>query len=824
MPTWRDRARWGSVLLVVLALPGLGASPEPAGARVESAPVATPAVEWPTTEFKVVHRAPPQYINAPNAEQLEQWLAEVLGEAVSDRDRALGDLIERYLRDAAWELKEANLLAPALTTFRDVSDGLRLKYVVYIGSFGEEAWIQDETFAYASEDLGLLAINRDKLKAPTDGKESPVIYRRAAHELFHAIQFTYRRQFASLPDNSLADLKWTTILEGMAEGAATHLTVRAFRGYLDRERDRRWLGGYAYQEGFLTDEGPAALLSPTDPYNAGSFWFHLAERFGGLSILDQLMRVGLPGPRPTSEQLLEWLDNGLRFFPKERLFSVYPHFITELASYGGRRYKGVSENDWQQWVVGYCDWEEMTVTSSTEVVSVTLDYLKKMGTACARVHWKGLPEDGTLKVEVRHPEKAVVDQIHLGTVSSTYEGKSCWEHVAGNRRTSCELERLTAPEQSPEGWWGKTWRLPDAGYGSDGSALFVLTNNAFEPWKTQAARDVKVVFSFARTPDHTGQKRAPAQGLHLKIGAPTTPGKGGAVPALAPPKLGQPAAAPGPKASPGETGAPDAERPSYWQYRTYGINPDPPVQETLGQNLLPITPIVIPKGTGPRAIDGPRYIVTPHPGKPLPLGYTGPLHGFVLYEEPPDPERPGSLGGAVIGKIGSPMCPDADKRPIGQVLVNTTDLLKVRVQTDLCTIKLGARALTVVERLDVTVVLPFGWRYQEPAPKAEITPGVDYYVLRYFARVEGRLEGDWPFGNPKPDITPGTAGGPTDGAATGGSATGAPLSAPCDCSCAGYQKVQDLSKRRGDPKAEAEMKALMPCLKPCIMQWTGCRR
>jgi hypothetical protein len=171
----------------------------------------------------------------------------------------------------------------------------------------------------------------------------------------------------------------------------------------------------------------------------------------------------------------------------------------------------------------------------------------------------------------------------------------------------------------------------------------------------------------------------------------------------------------------------------------------------------------------------------------------------------------------------------ADKRPIGQVLVSTDDLLKVRVQTDICKVSLtGGRQ--VIDRLDVTVVLPFGWRNQEPAPKVEITPGVDYYVTRYFQRIEGRLEGDWPYGNPRPDMAPDTAAeeaGTAASAAPGNNSGSAAQFQPCDCSCVGYQamdkRMKEL-KRQGDQAAREEANALMPCLKQCLMQWAACRK
>jgi hypothetical protein len=821
MWTWRDRARWGVVLLVVLALPGLGGERERAGARAESAPAVARAVEWPTSEFKVVHRRP-QSVSLPNWEQL-------LSELVSSKEesavnRMWSDVIERYLRDAAGKYQAAGFEAPLLNRTRDIADG-RLKYVLYLGQFDRESDPEIQRARGFYRDY--LAINRpavggpgESLGPPTDPLESAKLYSTLAHELFHAIQGAYRRDYRSLPNTHRT--QWhQTVNEGMADGAAVYLTARRFPGFLEHSvSTAKYLGGYIYEAGFLTNDRllPDAWepLNPASPYHTSSFWLHLAERFGSLSVLEYLMRhQPLPSLEPTREELLRWLDDGLRKHPgiKERLYTVYPHFLAELASYGGRRYQGVTEDEWRKWVVGGCTDDvaakaaklDLNLTPENNVVRRVMP-LARMGVGCVTVTWKGFQEHAALKVEVRDEDKGVVEQIHLGLVGSTYSGGSCWKYVSANRRSSCVQEQVMAPEQSAEGWWRKGWQLPPAGYGAEGNGTFILANAALDPWETRVAPRVELYFSFQLTEDHTGRQKAPSEGLHLRLPNPAGPH---------PPAVDR-------------AGESVEDRPSYWHYRTYGINPDPPVRDTLGLDLLPMTPIVIPKGTGPRAIEGARYIVTPHPGKPVPLGYTGPLYGFVLYEEPADPTSSGSALGAVIGKIGSPMCPDSDKRPIGQVLANTKDLLKVRVQTDLCTVRFGARRPTVVERLDVTVSLPFGWRYQQPAPRVEITPGVDYYVLRYFARLEGRLEGDWPFGNPKPDITPGTAGGqPEGGSASGGTATSAPLVKPCDCSCAGYEAMQkrmDELKRKGDAAARAEASALMPCLKQCLMQWTACRR
>lgn len=125
----------------------------------------------------------------------------------------------------------------------------------------------------------------------------------------------------------------------------------------------------------------------------------------------------------------------------------------------------------------------------------------------------------------------------------------------------------------------------------------------------------------------------------------------------------------------------------------------------------------------------------------------------------------------------------------------------------------------------MTATLPFGWRYQQPAPTQEVTPALEYFVDRFHDRLEGRRSALW-FGAPA-DLDAALAAGPPPpggGSSSGGgsAATATVVPRPCDCSCDGYKAFEELSKKRGDPTAEAEMKAMMPCMKQCMRNWTIC--
>ncbi|MGB5341261.1 MAG: hypothetical protein WBP67_04150, partial [Thermoanaerobaculia bacterium] len=748
----------------------------------------------------------PDILQRPNAMTLlmdafEEWLTDdEIVDQKATADAAWDRLIEDYLHDSAVGYEDAGFEPPHL---QKVNDDGRVKYVVYLADFGESPRliVAKNAWGVNFHVLGFMAINQPKfaaargdlLETTAPGYRGVELYRTLAHELFHSIQFKYDVEFGSLglfpPFPTPAGRQ--VVIEGGADGAATFLAAKKFPGYLENwAYDEELTGGYPYYLGFLLD-GP----DPDDwsPYFTSSFWFHVAERFGSLSVIEYLFRRSLPNYPGDDKDRVRWLNGALEDHPgvEEGLYTVYPHFLTELASYGAGRFKRVAEDSWESWTFGYCPTVEMTPQTEVDA-KYEIEMFNEMSGQCVEVKWNGFPENGALKVEVIGSDKEVLDQINLGISSSTQSGGTCWQWRSGlpkeeQRESNCLAEKVRVLTGPTEGTWARTWELPPAGYGEEGDATFILTNAAVEPWKTKKADGVTVRFGFSRTEDQEGKTRGPAGAEHIRVPVPL---------------------------------------PDFMRLRTYGIDPSPLPPEVGLQ--FPLAPISIPQddgSSGESPISAPGFRVLADPRKPIPLGYTGPLYGSVMILDPENPMGMSSSGTAAFCRSRDEM---KDLQLIGQVLRAEEDQLKVHIQVDICEVQLGSPAPPkVVDRIDAIVVLPFGWRYFEQPPLDEITPGVEIFVERFHARLEGRIGGRWPYAGPMsgptPSPTDGGVGVPGLGGMGGSSSSGGDV-ADCDCSCEGFQEFKELGRQKDDPEAQEKLQAMGACAMKCMGSWIGCKK
>lgn len=291
------------------------------------------STRWPTTEFKVVHHEPivapyPQAgapIDAVLAGIRETLRKAVLGqEKIMERQKYVADaerLVESYLHDIAMRYQEAGFEPPELQ--RVNHDG-KEKYVVYLYNFSDSIW-SSEFFepeplgiAYNSFHLGQnwIAINREKhIYIKMTIAERVFLYSTLAHEVFHAIQGTYDRKFGSIRPVETRVTKpragENVIIEGVAQGAAMYLVSKRFPSHLETIESTQFnLGGFLYYTMFLN----AQRKGSPNAYHTGSFWFHLAERFGSLSVIEYLLRRRLP-ILPTMANRIRWLEEGLKNHP-----------------------------------------------------------------------------------------------------------------------------------------------------------------------------------------------------------------------------------------------------------------------------------------------------------------------------------------------------------------------------------------------------------------------------------------------------------------------------------------------------------------------------
>ena len=817
---WLARARLVAVIVVVTAFSGTAGPPAPTLANAERPALTNQATnKWPTTEFRIVFRNKPAQDNSellnpgPGTNQEINWESR----------------LKRAFKDVAEILQAAGFPAPQLR--RADTGAYEVHAVRSMGARGVYLW-QPET----------LNININHQVFAASGEEGAVdLFKTAAHELFHAIMQSYaadgRYGFIS-GGNSHAQ---GSVDEGLCDGVARWVMQQhqLYRNYAERMpattdpvHRLKHTGVYPYHDGFLISANATKPNQETMAYFTSSFWFNLLERRGA-PVVQHLLSQKIPSSA-TPEDLVMWLDKGLKSYAQpEALKLAYNHFLTEMASYGEvRRYPGGTRENWFNTIFGNDCAVTVTLEPGAQSGQLPLDLLP-MGGSCVRIAWRGFLQaafrDKILEIQVRHTsnDRQILDQINMGLgtvddVPSLAQGPghlgTCWKAREKAGQT-CTNEKLTQP--AARGGRGpktsaRLWQYDNRYVENEqGEALFVVTNVALDAATTQPANGLTLHFAMNTSQSHTGPARSPSRAEPLRLGMPT-----------------------------GE---------DYMRLRMYGVNPDPPLEQTIGANPLETTlvPIAIPKGVG-KLMDVGYYVVIPDPGRPIPYGSTGPLYGGVIdfsvgqkligrhgdgtagatilqasARAAPAPAATAQLG-RLLGRLkdqaggrsGSMICKSNEGRPIGRVLAYNEDLLQVRIDTDICATSL--RGVSLVERLDVTATLPFGWRYQHPAPTEEITPALEYFVDRFHDRLEGRLGKLW-FGAPTDLEAALAAGPPPSPAGSGGAATGTLAPRPCDCSCEGYKAFEELSKRR-DAAAEAEMKAMMPCIRKCMPGWTSCAR
>lgn len=513
-------AAWalGRILALLLAVVSL--SPSAATAQE-----CEPGSAWPTTEFEVLLTKPfipSDWLAVVNQlAAVEEWLRSSMEELVRSDEVNAGIAaadaewkrrVGRHLSDIARRYEAAGFGCPEMETVR--VDG-ELRYVAYLVDFSEELieTLRDEGalgYAYPVGRHGpaellmrylraqhWVVIDRERFRAPRSEHGEEHLYWTLAHELFHMIQGTYDVRYGSIRMfHDASDV----VLEGGADGAAMYLVSQRFPEHLPmREDSLGWLGAFPYHKP-LVDASRDKKITFGDPYQTMSFWFHLAERYGSLAVIEGLLRHRLEAVSRTGR--LMWLEAGLRSgrgFGKG-LVELFPHFLTEFASYGESRYGGVSSDKWLVTVLGGC--REPSAASYTgkpqEPVEFTLEdqedarrpyWIGPLAGRCAAAKWTAETEDPplvALQVEITGTDRKVLGDLHVGLARSTIRDATCWEQSAGmgTARSPCMLEPVGDPFEV-DGTWHRIWEVEPGDYAAEGEAMVVIARVAEQPWEME---------------------------------------------------------------------------------------------------------------------------------------------------------------------------------------------------------------------------------------------------------------------------------------------------------------------------------------------------
>ena len=403
-------------------------------------------------------------------------------------------------------------------------------------------------------------------------------------------------------------------------------------------------------------------------YMTGSFWSHLVDHYGGLEVIAGILGHKLE-PNANVTTAIQWLENALKVEVGPRLikdkkyflYHIYPQAVSEIASFGGSRYKSFTlrgkevsgEDARRKWLNEVYGGQERNGTPCREFwltrlhpsKEIAITNMGELSSLCLRVDWREMPAGARMFVEAEtrsSQAEALADSLHLGTVFIK----------SGNEKISCHEMSQASPEQcliktfvkkrGDEEKNVKHWEIGvtvgEGQNGPDGEYYFNMSNVAPLPWQTLkiGPGQLKVRVGFCMATSGSGLKLTRPQPIGPKLGGDVSVFMGG-----------------------------DQRR------IRYGID-----QSAFGLGALGDVP-GMPSMTGfeieATSADGSvkRYSIIP--SDDTPPGYTGPLNGAV-----------GVDSESIETLVLSTYCNSDRLVPIGQVIRPDDTVLKLSISTDCC--------------------------------------------------------------------------------------------------------------------------------------------
>jgi hypothetical protein len=784
------------------------------------------AADWPARDFEVVV-AEPDMREVVNLDPIEQVSFELDG-GVPD-NRPLDSQLGSWLTEIGNLYRSAGHLAPHLAPIVDVNGAPT--YRAYLFPFAGSVLRGDrgpavgatyqptcglESFFGFNDVLPWLAVNQKP------GASKKRYLGSMSHEMMHALA-NGDRLLDECHGNAF------TITEGIPNGAAMYIYKLKFPGYtgkLTRSRSAVGLRSYALS---LTygDETAKAVKSQLDVvsgYGAGSLWFFIAERFGGLSVFPHFLAKTL-SKAANREEILKWYDERLQKLPGLQpvvsaaaqrtqsnpaeppgLYEVYPAFVTEFASYGGKRYFAYAGRTFRSqkqardaWLkFGFNGCKLYTITPTSRIAKITLT-MSQNSARCFRIKLDGFSGNVTTKMEVISERLNLLDQLHIGWAwkDGPKKTENCYEERENLKSKWPPCIYKTFSQTGPSaGKYARTWPLEGIDFGTGGGAsaerTYILSNLAVKPWKTKTYFD-----------------------LLLKVAATDSTLKG------------KPAEPVGPLAPLRKKGAgkPVTSLGDLGKEELYGHNTNPIIKDDSikGFSVLRYAPN---RFQGGKAVTEGGYGVQING---LEYGDTGPVYGVVAHIS----MESGNGGGVVSSVLCKPA--GAERPAIGEVIQSDEDAFRITLDTDLCkagpdTLKQCDNGCPVVDHMTAELNMAFGWRqFNKTAPVDIVTPGVQRYINTMPDSFQEAMRFGAGTALPEDGASPATPGQPGPGG-TGTSTGGQIIGSACLCTCEEQSALQARGEELraqldagGDAAAAwAEINSQMGCFDSCRREYMIC--
>jgi hypothetical protein len=771
------------------------------------------ANEWPAKYFQVVAREPTPAEVVYDAEELDY-----LDQAASWFGDDGNTQTNSTLTAGQWTTKiggfylNAGHKAPVLGPI--VEDSGVAKYRIYMFPFAGSR--TRDAFAIANgtyENNGCPQGNKKSWLSLNDKGStlSKPTFGTISHEMMHALM-------AGDAIRAHCNRNSFEVSEGIPDGASLYLLNKQFDNYsgnLDISNSGVGLRSYKLPFFFFNDTpGPAkSQLEQKTGYLTGSFWYFIAERFGGLKVFPHFLKSPIINGA-SQNWMYSWLEERLQTLPGLQkpgqnstttdrnepvgLYEVYPAFVTEFASYGAARYMGFAHQRWASWqqardvwlseAFGGCKKIELTPGQQEAITGINVE---RNAAACLRVRYSGFKGNIRSRIEVKGESLAKVDQLHLG-----------WAWKIGLGETeNCYKKRLQLKSKWPPciykayaqtgpqmGSYVRTWPTADMDFNQSDDGIvewiYILSNVAVDPSKTAAARGLILTVAVSDS-NVNGQPAEPVDQLNVsrKQQSPVNPMK------------------------------------PVGKEELYGLQTDPPTRES-GLKGLSLTPYRASRSDGSKEKAKPGYGITIIEMK---YGTTGPVIGTVALT-PSDTRMRQS-------PVASNLCSDPS-RPIGQITRSDEQSLQILIDTDLCQARVGdscENGCPVIEHATAEVNIAYGWRqFGTTAPTDIRTAGIQ----RYINTMPDSLAEAMNFGaNTELPDTDRFEIGPDSGTtpAPGGEDNSSDVQQVCACSCdelASFDKQAEEFKSKADSGGNSSMSfmgRLSQCSSQCQREYMICR-
>lgn len=762
------------------------------------------------------------------------------GKGVERIDTPVAEVREDQLGRFAAVYQAENLRSPVLDPIGTHANGSKVYGVFYFGfagsgmnrhrdSGGLYMPIPNQSRSAGCRPIrsGFLAINADKDLAD-EGRHLTL-----SHELFHAVQAAYPfRQGCML---------YYWLNEGMAKGVEQWMYARDHNGTEPGEvwgnRGSQGLRPYHvplhYEPALKRPDGShvtypyevtgnMTITRKQIGYGTASFWRFLIDVAGGLEFLGEMMEA--PISDDSAEGRLAWVDDGFgrtNAFGNDRLYALYPEFVTEFASWGGTRYTKIAykkdavgefgsnreeaRDVWLRLAFDNCSEVEI---GPGETKPVPLD-LERVAARCIEVTYTGVEVETTPVVEAVHDVSDALDSLHLGVAWETGPDRdfNCWKegetYEPGEPRCILKVQQL----KSSEGRWARDWNDGPVQPGDDTTRLYVLSNvQKNEPWYTPIIEDLTFRVGLPVTETASGETGGPPDGTALKEDEKMK-------------ALAEKSAA-GAEISTAEA----MEAASEMMQQVMSGMTDEALYGATGGIGLPIAAVELASFSFALP-DGRRVTLQPMPnedGSQNAFGDTGPLLGALTLESSPS-------------RIDSSTLCESNRARVGSITESTEDRLVIRIAADICRMDTArpmacADGCPQVDRVDATIKLPAGWRYySSSAPEPVVTEGIRDYIRRFDDVVPGPSTTPRPappLPQPSDDSDSGEDGATGLAREDDASDDGEEPQFDCACTCAEYDELI---------AAAEEATATMPpdldvlervdaCIGQCFEQYGACQR